>query len=167
MREVVTGIITALGVLVILWVAGLIGTIPDLIAVPQKAVVAFDSKECPPDGTTINWHMGVLSEGLIVVAHRLTLRVNGNSLNSHTKCNTWLRCCHGNVWRAREMGARLSHADRSELTHRALLDAAQELFAAQGYGATSTVAVVRRAGLARGAMSAHCSSVNSSRRAMS
>ena len=50
MREVVIGITTALGILAILWVVGLIGTIPDIIAIPRKAVIAFDSKECPSEG---------------------------------------------------------------------------------------------------------------------
>lgn len=50
MREVVIGISTALGVLVILWFVGLIGKIPIIIAVPPEAVVAFNSKECPSEG---------------------------------------------------------------------------------------------------------------------
>ncbi|MCE2484926.1 MAG: TetR/AcrR family transcriptional regulator [Desulfurellaceae bacterium] len=51
--------------------------------------------------------------------------------------------------------AGLSHADRSELTRRALLDAAQELFAAQGYAATSAVAIARRAKRTQGALQYH------------
>ncbi|MCY4389376.1 MAG: hypothetical protein OXC18_19955 [Desulfurellaceae bacterium] len=50
MREIVTGIITALGVLVILWLVGLIGKIPAIVSVPSKAVVAFESEDCPPEG---------------------------------------------------------------------------------------------------------------------
>ena len=51
--------------------------------------------------------------------------------------------------------AGLSHADRSELTRQALLDAAQELFAAQGYAATSAVAIARRAKRTQGALQYH------------
>ena len=53
------------------------------------------------------------------------------------------------------MAARISHADRSELTRRALLDAAQELFATQGYAATSVPAIVRRAKRTQGALQYH------------
>ncbi|MCE2485381.1 MAG: TetR/AcrR family transcriptional regulator [Desulfurellaceae bacterium] len=53
------------------------------------------------------------------------------------------------------MAARISHADRSELTRRALLHAAQELFATQGYAATSAVAIARRAKRSQGALQYH------------
>ena len=51
----------------------------------------------------------------------------------------------------------LSNAERSARTQRALLDAARELFATQGYAATSNEAVVRRAGVTRGALYHHFS----------
>ena len=51
--------------------------------------------------------------------------------------------------------AHLSNAARSALTRRTLLDAAQELFATQGYGATSVPAIVRRAKRTPGALQYH------------
>ena len=59
MREVVIGISTALGVLVILWFVGLIGKIPIIIAVPPEAVVAFNSKECPSEGKVGRISVGI------------------------------------------------------------------------------------------------------------
>ena len=47
---------------------------------------------------------------------------------------------------------RLTKAEQSAQTRRALLDAAHELFAEDGYAATSTEAVARRAGVTRGAL---------------
>ena len=51
--------------------------------------------------------------------------------------------------------AHLSHADRSALTRRALLDAAHELFATQGYAATATTAIAQRAKRSQGALQYH------------
>ena len=48
-----------------------------------------------------------------------------------------------------------SKAEQTEATRRALLDAARELFAAEGFAGTSTEAVVRRAGVTRGALYHH------------
>lgn len=53
------------------------------------------------------------------------------------------------------MPPRLSNADRSALTRRALLDAAHELFATQGYLATSALAIARRAKRTEGALQYH------------
>ena len=53
------------------------------------------------------------------------------------------------------MVAAASKAEQSERTRRALLDAARELFAEQGYADTSTEEVVRRAGVTRGALYYH------------
>ena len=49
----------------------------------------------------------------------------------------------------------LLHADRSALARRALLDAARELFATQGYGAASAVAIARRVERTLGALQYH------------
>ena len=49
----------------------------------------------------------------------------------------------------------LTKAEQSDNTRRALLDAARTLFTAQGYVATSTEEIVRRAGLTRGALYYH------------
>jgi len=49
----------------------------------------------------------------------------------------------------------LTKAAQSDKTRRALLDAARTLFTAQGYVATSTEEIVRRAGLTRGALYYH------------
>ena len=46
----------------------------------------------------------------------------------------------------------LTKAEQADKTRRALLDAARTLFTAQGYAATSTEEIVRRAGLTRGAL---------------
>ena len=51
--------------------------------------------------------------------------------------------------------AHLSHADRSALTRRALLDDAHELFATQGYAATATTAIAQRAKRSPGALQYH------------
>jgi AcrR family transcriptional regulator len=48
-----------------------------------------------------------------------------------------------------------SKAEQTEATRRALIDAARELFAADGFAGTSTEAVVRRAGVTRGALYHH------------
>ena len=47
---------------------------------------------------------------------------------------------------------RLTKAEQSQRTRRALLDAARALFATQGYAATATEEIVRRAGVTRGAL---------------
>ena len=49
----------------------------------------------------------------------------------------------------------LTKAAQSDKTRRALLDAARSIFTAQGYVATSTEEIVRRAGLTRGALYYH------------
>ena len=47
---------------------------------------------------------------------------------------------------------RLTKAEQSHRTRRALLDTARALFATQGYAATATEEIVRRAGVTRGAL---------------
>ena len=49
----------------------------------------------------------------------------------------------------------LTNAERSQHTRRALLDTARTIFTAQGYAATTTEEVVRRAGVTRGALYYH------------
>ena len=49
----------------------------------------------------------------------------------------------------------LTNAEQSDKTRRALLDTARTLFTAQGYAATTTEEVVRRAGVTRGALYYH------------
>ena len=49
----------------------------------------------------------------------------------------------------------LTNAEQSQRTRRALLDTARTLFTAQGYKATTTEEVVRRAGVTRGALYYH------------
>ena len=53
------------------------------------------------------------------------------------------------------MPTRIPNAERSRRTRRALLDAAQELFAERGDADTSTEEVARRAAVTRGALSYH------------
>ena len=53
------------------------------------------------------------------------------------------------------MTTRLSKADRSRRTRRALLDVGQALFADVGYARTTTGELVRRAGVTRGALYYH------------
>ena len=50
---------------------------------------------------------------------------------------------------------RVSNAEQSAQTQRALLAAARALFAERGYGATSAAAIVARAGVTRGALHYH------------
>ena len=50
---------------------------------------------------------------------------------------------------------RVSNAEQSDQTQRALLAAARALFAERGYGATPTEAIVARAGVTRGALHYH------------
>ena len=50
---------------------------------------------------------------------------------------------------------RVSNAEQSDQTQRALLAAARALFAERGYGATSAEAIVARAGVTRGALHYH------------
>ena len=49
----------------------------------------------------------------------------------------------------------LTNAEQSDKTRRALLDTARTIFTAQGYAATTTEEVVRRAGVTRGALYYH------------
>ena len=53
---------------------------------------------------------------------------------------------------------RRTHAERTEATTAALLDAGRELFAQDGYAATSLEAVVARAGVTKGALYHHFAS---------
>ena len=50
---------------------------------------------------------------------------------------------------------RLTKAEQSQKTRRALLDTARVIFTTQGYAATATEEVVRRAGVTRGALYYH------------
>ena len=50
------------------------------------------------------------------------------------------------------MAVSLSKAEQSQKTRRALLDTARALFTTQGYAATATEEIVRRAGVTRGAL---------------
>ena len=49
----------------------------------------------------------------------------------------------------------LTNAEQSDKTRRALLDTARTIFTAQGYAATTTEEIVRRAGVTRGALYYH------------
>ena len=50
MKEIVIAITASLGTAIVLWAVAAIGKIPNIISVPPKAVIAFDSKECPTEG---------------------------------------------------------------------------------------------------------------------
>jgi AcrR family transcriptional regulator len=59
-------------------------------------------------------------------------------------------CCREAVWRSSRGGPSTSRTPRA-----ALLDAAGELFAEDGYAGTGTADIVARAGLTRGALYHH------------
>ena len=47
MKQIFTAVAASLTTALILWLIGVIGTIPNIVSVPAGAVVAFDSAECP------------------------------------------------------------------------------------------------------------------------
>ena len=50
MKEIVIAITASLGTAIVFWAVANVGRIPNMISVPPKAVIAFDSAKCPTEG---------------------------------------------------------------------------------------------------------------------
>ena len=46
-KEVLVGILAALGTAAILWVVNMVGLIPNMVSVPSGAVISFELDDCP------------------------------------------------------------------------------------------------------------------------
>lgn len=47
MKEIALSVATTLAIMIVLWILGFLGRLPEEFVIPKNAVLAFESKECP------------------------------------------------------------------------------------------------------------------------